>query len=57
MRRWLGLRTLEELNRAARGIETESGHPIQFVPPSPDPAPYEIRIYERDFLVKRAAAQ
>ena len=53
MRRWLDLRTLEALNRAARGIKTESGHPIQFVPPDADPVPYEIRIYESGRIATR----
>lgn len=53
MRPWLGLRTLDELNRAARGIQTESGHCIEFVAPTADPRPYEIQVYESGRIATR----
>jgi hypothetical protein len=53
VRPWLGLRTLEALNRAARGIRTESGHAIQFVAPSADPRPYETQVYETGRIATR----
>lgn len=44
---WLGIeRSLDALNRAARGIVTESGHPIRFVPPGPKRAAYELQVHE-----------
>ena len=46
MRPWLGLRTLDELNRAAAGLRTESGHEIEFVAPTPDARPYEVQVFE-----------
>ena len=53
MRPWLGLRTLEELNGAARGIRTESGHAIRFVAPTPDPRPYEVQVHETGRVATR----
>jgi hypothetical protein len=53
VRPWLGLRTLEELNRAARGVHTESGHPIRFVPPGADPRPYEVQVHETGRIATR----
>ncbi|HWI37595.1 MAG TPA: DUF3025 domain-containing protein [Burkholderiales bacterium] len=53
MRPWLGLRTLEELNLAARGIETESGHRIEFVAPAADPRPYEMQVFETGRVATR----
>jgi hypothetical protein len=44
--RWQGLRTLDELNAAAGGIRTEGGYGIRFVPPSPSPQPYEVKVFE-----------
>jgi len=46
VRPWLGARTLEELNRRAAGICTESGKPVRFVPPGAKDAYYETRVYE-----------
>ena len=53
MRPWLGLRTLDELNNAARRIHTESGHAIRFVAPSTDPRPYEMQVYETGRIATR----
>jgi hypothetical protein len=44
--RWQHLRSLEELNAAAAGIRTQSGHAIRFVPPSAAPPPYELKVFE-----------
>jgi hypothetical protein len=49
VRPWLGLeRSLDALNRAAGtlGLQTESGKPVRFVPPSRDDAYYELGVYE-----------
>ena len=56
MRAWLGLRSLDELNRAAaeRGIRTESGHRIDFVRPGTDRRPYEIQVFETGRIATRA---
>src|SRR5436190_11260102 len=43
---WLALRSLDELNHAARGVRTESGRDIRFVPPSDARGPYELRVHE-----------
>lgn len=43
MRPWLGGRTLERLNGL---VSTESGKPVQFVPPRKKHAYYEIKVYE-----------
>jgi hypothetical protein len=53
VRPWLGLRTLEELNRAAHGIRTESGHRLEFVAPTADPRPYEMQVYETGRVATR----
>jgi hypothetical protein len=53
VRPWLGLRTLDELNRAARGIQTESGHALEFVAPSADPRPYEMQVFETGRVATR----
>ena len=44
--RWLELRSLDDLNRAAAGIKTESGQQIQFVPPGPRRAAYELQMHQ-----------
>ena len=44
--RWLELKSLYDLNRAAAGIKTESGQQIQFVPPGPRRAAYELQLHE-----------
>jgi len=49
VRPWLRLeRSLDALNRAAeeRGLKTESGKPVRFVPPSRDDPYYEVGVYE-----------
>lgn len=46
MRRFLGARTLDDLNRLAAAVRTESGKPVRFVPPGPDDPYYEARVYE-----------
>ena len=47
VRPWLGIeRSLDALNRAARDIVTESGHPIRFVPPGPKRAAYELQVHQ-----------
>ena len=53
VRPWLGLRTLDELNRAARGIQTESGHRLEFVAPAADPRPYEMQVFETGRVATR----
>ena len=53
MRPWLGLRTLDDLNGAVRGIHTESGHPVQFVPPTAGSRPYEIQVFETGRVATR----
>ena len=53
MRRWLGLRTLDELNRAAHGIQTESSHRIEFVAPTADSRPYEMQVFETGRVATR----
>jgi len=48
VRPWLALeRSLDALNRAAesRGLRTESGKPVRFVPPSRDDPYYEAGVY------------
>ena len=48
MRPWLGIeRTLASLNREAeaRGLRTESGIPVRFVPPAAKDAYYEVKVY------------
>ena len=56
MRPWLGLRSLEELNRAAAGrdIRTESGHRVEFVRPGDDRRPYEIQVFDTGRIPTRA---
>jgi hypothetical protein len=48
--RWLGLKSLDDLNAAAAGIRTESGHPIRFVEPRISPraerGAYELRAFD-----------
>jgi hypothetical protein len=51
--RWQALRTLDELNAAAAGIRTESGHAIRFVPPSSTPQPYELKVFETGSIETR----
>jgi hypothetical protein len=49
VRPWLaGERSLEHLNKLSqtRGLKTESGRPIRFVPPEAKDAYYEIKVYE-----------
>jgi hypothetical protein len=46
VRPFLGARTLDDLNRLAAGLKTESGMPVQFVPPGPDDPYYEVSVYE-----------
>ena len=49
MRPWLGAtRSLESLNALAaeRGLHTESGKPVRFVPPGADDPYYEIGVFE-----------
>ena len=49
MRPWLGLeRSLDALNRAAgaRGLQTESGKAVRFVPPGTRDAYYEIKVFD-----------
>ena len=55
MRPWLGLRSLDELNRAAaeRDIRTESGHRIEFVRPGADRQPYEIQAFDTGRIATR----
>ena len=48
MRPWLGIeRTLASLNREAqvRGLRTENGIPVRFVPPAAKDAYYEVQVY------------
>ena len=48
MRPWLGIeRTLASLNREAeaRGLRTEHGNPVRFVPPAAKDAYYEVKVY------------
>src|SRR6185503_7367515 len=55
VRPWLGLRSRDELSRAAaeRDIRTESGHRVQFVAPTADPRPYEIQVFETGRIATR----
>jgi len=56
VRPWLeGSRTLERLNELAeaRGLRTESGLPVQFVPPSDTRGPYEIGVHETGRVAMR----
>jgi hypothetical protein len=53
VRPWLGLRTLDDLNRAARDVHTESGRPIRFVAPSTDRRPYEVQVFETGHIATR----
>jgi hypothetical protein len=46
VRPFLGARTLDDLNRLAAGLRTESGKPLQFAPPGPDDPYYEIGVHE-----------
>ena len=46
MRAFLDARTLDDLNRFAAGLKTESGKPVRFVPPGPDDPYYEVGVYE-----------
>jgi len=56
VRPWLGLRALEELNRAAaeRKLRTESGRAVEFVRPGADRRPYEIQVFETGRIATRA---
>jgi Protein of unknown function (DUF3025) len=54
VRPWLGIeRSLDALNAAARGIKTESGQPIRFVPPDAKRAAYELRVHETGCIETR----
>ena len=44
--RWLGLKSLDDLNSAAAGICTQSGRQIEFVPPTTARGPYELRVHD-----------
>ena len=46
MRAFLDARTLDDLNRRATRLKTESGKPLQFVPPGAGDPYYEVRVYE-----------
>jgi hypothetical protein len=49
VRPWLATeRSLDGLNRAAerRGLKTESGKPVRFVPPGERDASYELKVFE-----------
>jgi hypothetical protein len=49
VRPWLGIeRSLAALNRAAaaRGLRTESGKPVRFVPPAGRRGAYELRVHD-----------
>jgi hypothetical protein len=49
VRPWLaGERSLERLNALARerGLRTESGRPLHFVPPGPQDPYYEVKVFE-----------
>jgi hypothetical protein len=49
VRPWLaGERSLERLNALARerGLRTESGQPLHFVPPTPQDPYYEVKVFE-----------
>ena len=56
MRPWLGLRSLDDLNRAATGrdVRTESGHRVEFVRPGDDRRPYEIQVFDTGRIPTRA---
>lgn len=56
MRAWLGLRSLDELNRAAAqlDIRTLSGRRVEFVRPAADKRPYELQAYESGHIATRA---
>ena len=53
MRPFLGARTLDDLNRLAAGLKTESGKPLRFVPPGPQDPYYEIGVYESGRVATR----
>jgi hypothetical protein len=59
VRPWLGLRSLDELNRAAaeRGIRTESGYRIEFVRPGADRQPYELQVFDTGRIATRVDNQ
>ena len=57
MRPWLGAgRSLERLNEAAaaRGLRTESGRPVRFVPPAGVERSYEVSVHETGRVATRA---
>jgi hypothetical protein len=55
VRPWLGIeRSLGALNAAARGIRTESGQSIRFVPPEGKRAAYELRVHDTGCIETRA---
>lgn len=54
MRRFLHARTLDDLNRLAAGLKTESGKPLRFVTPGPDDPYYELGVYETGRVSTRA---
>ena len=61
MRPWLaklGEPTLQRLNALAEetGLRTESGRPVQFVPPRPGTAYYEIEVFESGCVPTRAGS-
>ena len=56
MRPWLaGDRSLERLNQLAeaRGLRTESGHPVRFVAPDPARRSYEVAAFETGRVATR----
>ena len=56
MRPWLGAgRSLERLNElaAARGLRTESGRPVRFVPPARVERYYEVSVFETGQVATR----
>ena len=59
MRPWLaGDRSLERLNQLAeaRGLRTESGHPVRFVAPDPARRSYEVAAFETGRVATRPEA-
>jgi hypothetical protein len=54
VRPFLGARTLDDLNRLAAGLKTESGKPVRFVSPGPEDPYYEVGVYESGRVSTRA---
>ena len=46
MRPFLDARSLDDLNRLAAGLKTESGKPLRFVPPGAKDAYYEAKVFQ-----------